>query len=72
MYIVRDRSRNGKAVSWGTDWTRMDEIAATNRDDFEVWPDLAANDYYWHVERQGFNWVHPYDREAQLYAEIKP
>ena len=71
MLIVRDRSRNGRAVSWGTDHERMHEIARTNPA-FETVPDFGANRYYCHVERRGLNWVHPYDLDAQLHAEIKP
>lgn len=71
MLIVRDRSRNGVAVSWGTDHHRMREIADTNPA-FEVVSDIAASRYYWHVERQGMAWVHPYDLDAQREAEIKP
>ncbi|NKE55408.1 hypothetical protein FXN61_00610 [Lentzea sp. PSKA42] len=69
MYVVRDNSRDGKAVSWGTDWVRMDEIAATNPH-FEVWPDLGATWHYWHVTKRGFKWVHPYDLDARQHAEI--
>lgn len=71
MLIVRDRSRNGRAVSWGTDHQRMREIAATNPD-FEVRPDLGAAWHYCHVEKQGMDWVHPYDLDARQHAEIKP
>lgn len=71
MLVVRDRSRNGIAVSWGTDHQRMREIAATNPA-FEVWPDLGAAWFYCHVKPQGLDWVHPYDLSAQLDAEIKP
>jgi hypothetical protein len=70
MRIVRD-TRTGKAVSWGTDHERMREIAATD-DNFETAPDLGASRFYCHVERQGMAWEHPYDRDARLYAEIKP
>jgi len=71
MLIVRDGSRGGKAVSWGTDHHRMHEIAA-GRPEFYTVPDRAASSYYWHVERQGMAWVHPYDLSAQQEAEIKP
>ncbi|MEU0883686.1 hypothetical protein ABZ345_34215 [Lentzea sp. NPDC005914] len=71
MYIVRDNSRDGVAVSWGTDRERLDQIAATSPD-YEIWPDLNASDYYWHEHRHGIRWVHPYDLDAQREAEIKP
>jgi hypothetical protein len=71
MLVVRDRSRNGRAVSWGTDHHRMREIAATNPT-FEAVPDFGANRFYCHVEREGMAWVHPYDLDAQREAEIKP
>jgi hypothetical protein len=71
MLVVRDRSRNGKAVSWGTDHVRMREIEALDRN-FEAVPDFGAARYYCHVKRQGLAWEHPYDRDARLYAEIKP
>jgi hypothetical protein len=70
MLIVRDR-RDGHAVSWGTDHDRMREIAATDPS-FEAVSDLGASRYYCHVQRQGMAWVHPYDQDAQRYAEIKP
>lgn len=70
MLIVRDR-RDGRAVSWSTDHHRMHEIADSNPD-FETWPDRNADDYYWHVEREGMHWIHPYDLSAQQEAEIKP
>lgn len=68
MLIVRD-SRTGKAVSWGTDHHRMNEIAATDPH-YVTMPDIAANNYYWYVERQGMGWVHPYDLDAREHAEI--
>lgn len=71
MYIVRDNSRGGVAVSWGTDWDRLNKIAASN-DAYEIWPDMNASDYYTHERRRGLKWVHPYDLDAQLHAEIKP
>lgn len=71
MLVVRDRSRNGKPVSWGTDHERMQEIAALDTN-FEAVPDFGASWYYCHVERQGLAWVHPYDLDAQREAEIKP
>ena len=71
MLIVRD-TRDGRAVSWGTNHDRMREIAATNPDRFELVPDIAASRYYWHINREGMAWVHPYDLDAQQYAEIKP
>ncbi|GHH57631.1 hypothetical protein [Lentzea cavernae] len=70
MLIVRDR-RDGQAVSWGTDYRRMEEIAAGDPE-FELWPDRGATRFYCHVERGGLAWVHPYDLSAQLEAEIKP
>lgn len=70
MLIVRD-TRTGVAVSWGTDHARMHEIAATNPA-FETAPDFGATRYYCHVVRQGLAWVHPYDLDAQLHAQIKP
>ena len=70
MLIVRDR-RDGRAVSWGTDHHRMHEIAAIDPA-FETWPDLGAAWFYCNVEKQGMDWVHPYDLSAQLEAEIKP
>ena len=70
MLIVRDR-RDGRAVSWGTDHDRMREIAAADSA-FETWPDLGAAWFYCNVEKQGMDWVHPYDLSAQLEAEIKP
>ncbi len=69
MYVVRDNSRNGKAVAWGTDYDRLDKVAASNPD-FELWPDLGARWHYWYVDRKGFNWVHPYDLDAREHAEI--
>lgn len=69
MYIVRDNSRNGRAVSWGTDRERLNEIAATNPD-FEVWHDLTAGRYYCHVKFGGWNFKHPYDLDAAQHAEI--
>lgn len=71
MLIVRDRSRGGVVVSWGTDHERMREIAATNPA-FETTSDLGAAWHYWHVVRKGLGWVHPYDLSAQREAEIKP
>jgi hypothetical protein len=72
MLVVRDRSRNGRAVSWGTDHHRMREIAAMSPD-YEAVTDLTAStSYYWHVEREGMAWVHPYGLDAQREAEIKP
>lgn len=71
MLVVRDTSRNGKPVSWGTDHHRMHEIAALDAA-FEAVPDLGASRYYWNVEREGMAWVHPYDLSAQRDAEIKP
>lgn len=72
MLIVRDR-RNGHPVSWGTDHYRMNEIADTDPNLYVV-EDMAASAYYCHVERPTMSatWVHPYDRDAQLHAEIKP
>lgn len=70
MLIVRDR-RDGHAVSWGTDHHRMREIAGQDPN-YEAVTDLNAGRYYWHVEREGMAWEHPYDRDAQLHAEIKP
>jgi hypothetical protein len=72
MLVVRDRSRGGVAVSWGTDHHRMREIADSNPN-YEAVTDLTASTtYYWHVEREGMSWEHPYDRSARLEAEIKP
>lgn len=72
MLIVRDR-RDGRAVSWGTDHERMQEIAATNPDFYAI-EDMAASSYYCHVQRPAMNahWVHPYDLDAAEHAEIKP
>lgn len=71
MYVVRDNSRRGKAVTWGTDHGRLKEIAESNPD-YELWPDLGAKWHYWYVDRKGLNWVNPYDLDAATYAEIKP
>lgn len=71
MYIVRDNSRGGVAVSWGTDRERLDQIAATSPH-YEIWPDLNASNFYWHVRRRGLKWVHAYDLDASQHAEIKP
>jgi len=73
MLIVRDGSRGGKAVSWGTDHHRMHEIADSDPNLYAI-ADMAASAYYCHVDRptMSASWVHPYDLDAQLHAEIKP
>jgi hypothetical protein len=71
MLVVRDR-RDGHAVTWGTDHHHMREIADSDPN-LVAMPDLTASTtYYWHVEREGMSWVHPYDLDAQREAEIKP
>lgn len=70
MLIVRDR-RDGRPVTWGTDHDRMNAIANSDPNLVTV-EDRAAYDYYWHIPRGGFGWIHPYDRDAHLHAEIKP
>lgn len=70
MMTVRD-TRTGEAVSWGTDHTRMHEIAATDPS-FEAVEDRAASRYYWYLGKRPMGSVHPYDRDAQLHARIKP
>ncbi len=69
MYVVRDNRRDGVAVAWGTDWDRLNAIASLDPD-LELWPDLNGPAYYWHVERDSLNWVHPYDLDAREHAEI--
>lgn len=70
MMTVRD-TRTGRAVSWGTDHQRMHEIAAT-RPHLVAVEDRAASRFYWYLGKLPMGAVHPYDLEAQRYAEIKP
>lgn len=60
MYVLRDNSRNGEAVTSGTDRGRLDAVAAMDPN-LEVWIDHGASQYYCHFRPQGMNWVHPYD-----------
>lgn len=71
MRVVRDNLQNGKAVTWGTDDTRLRKLASTG-EQYRISTDLGAGFAYCHIKAD-WRQSNPYDVEAReaLQAEFE-